>query len=323
MSNNSLVYSNARVKAMENSFLTNEKIVRMAYSDSLEEGFRVLLESSYGGGLVVDAKDYDALLQTEDARVSEFVLEAMPSGQGMESFVVKNDYHNLKAIVKGKYMRLDDVDFMLMPKGSFDPKEVKDMVYADDYSVLTDLQKTALLEIDSARANGNTSPRFIDLTLDKACYKEIMSSLKKVKNKFMPKYWQTNIDMMNISCFVRACNAGDKTLFDESFIGGGKLEKRFFTGELSGVLDKLTYTSYPQIAEALKTGDFVAFERIWDNTLLNIFKDERNDIFSVAPIAGFYVAKKIEIKIVRMICILLKNDVDKDVIRDRLRELYA
>ncbi|MCI8911204.1 MAG: V-type ATPase subunit [Clostridia bacterium] len=323
MSNNSLVYSNARVKAMENSFLTNEKIVRMAYSDSLEEGFRVLLESSYGGGLVVDAKDYDALLQTEDARVSEFVLEAMPSGQGMESFVVKNDYHNLKAIVKGKYMRLDDVDFMLMPKGSFDPKEVKDMVYADDYSVLTDLQKTALLEIDSARANGNTSPRFIDLTLDKACYKEIMSSLKKVKNKFMPKYWQTNIDMMNISCFVRACNAGDKTLFDESFIDGGKLEKRFFTGELSGVLDKLAYTSYPQIAEALKTGDFVAFERIWDNTLLNIFKDERNDIFSVAPIAGFYVAKKIEIKIVRMICILLKNDVDKDVIRDRLRELYA
>ena len=323
MSNNSLVYSNARVKAMENSFLTNEKIVRMAYSDSLEEGFRVLLESSYGGGLVVDAKDYDTLLQTEDARVSEFVLEAMPSGQGMESFVVKNDYHNLKAIVKGKYMRLDDVDFMLMPKGSFDPKEVKDMVYADDYSVLTDLQKTALLEIDSARANGNTSPRFIDLTLDKACYKEIMSSLKKVKNKFMPKYWQTNIDMMNISCFVRACNAGDKTLFDESFIDGGKLEKRFFTGELSGVLDKLTYTSYPQIAEALKTGDFVAFERIWDNTLLNIFKDERNDIFSVAPIAGFYVAKKIEIKIVRMICILLKNDVDKDVIRDRLRELYA
>ena len=323
MSNNSLVYSNARVKAMENSFLTNEKIVRMAYSDSLEEGFRVLLESSYGGGLVVDAKDYDALLQTEDARVSEFVLEAMPSGQGMESFVVKNDYHNLKAIVKGKYMRLDDVDFMLMPKGSFDPKEVKDMVYADDYSVLTDLQKTALLEIDSARANGNTSPRFIDLTLDKACYKEIMSSLKKVKNKFMPKYWQTNIDIMNISCFVRASNAGDKTLFDESFIDGGKLEKRFFTGELSGVLDKLAYTSYPQIAEALKTGDFVAFERIWDNTLLNIFKDERNDIFSVAPIAGFYVAKKIEIKIVRMICILLKNDVDKDVIRDRLRELYA
>ena len=323
MSISSLVYSNARVKAMENSFLTNEKIVRMAYSDSLEEGFRVLLESSYGGGLVVDAKDYDTLLHTEDKRVSEFVLEAMPKGQGMETFVVKNDYHNLKAIVKGKYMRLDDVDFMLMPKGNFDPKEIKDMIYADDYSAISDTQKAALLEIDSARANGNLSPRFIDLTLDKACYKDIILSLKKVKNKFMLKYWQTNIDMMNISCFARACIVGNKPLFEESFIEGGLLEKRFFVGELAAVLDKLAYTQYPQVSCVLKEGNFVAFERIWDNTLLEIFKNERNDIFSVAPIAGFYVAKKIEIKIVRMICILLKNDVDKEIIKDRLRELYA
>ena len=47
MAKNSLVYSNARVKALENTFLTNEKIVRMAYSDGLEEGIKVLLESSY------------------------------------------------------------------------------------------------------------------------------------------------------------------------------------------------------------------------------------------------------------------------------------
>jgi len=179
------------------------------------------------------------------------------------------------------------------------------------------------LTIDSARADGNTSPRFIDLTLDKACYVDIMAMLKKAKNKFMTAYWQTNIDMMNISSFSRAGKVGNIELFKESFIDGGKLDISFFNGELQSVLDKLAYSPYPQIAESLKAGDMVAFERIWDNTLINIFKEGRNDIFSVAPIAGFYVAKKIEIKIVRMICILLKNDVDKDVIRDRLRELYA
>ena len=57
MANNSLVYSNARVKAMENSFLTNEKIVRMAYSDSLEEGIKILQENSYGGGVVIEGND--------------------------------------------------------------------------------------------------------------------------------------------------------------------------------------------------------------------------------------------------------------------------
>ncbi|MDE6372345.1 MAG: V-type ATPase subunit [Clostridia bacterium] len=323
MAKNSLVYSNARVKALENTFLTNEKIVRMAYSDGLEEGIKVLLESSYGGGLVVEAKDYDEILQAEDKKVSEFVFDAMPDGQGMETFAVKSDYHNLKAIVKGKYMRLDDIDFMLAPKGKLAPNEIKDLIYADDYSTLSESMQKALLTIDSARADGNISPRFIDLTLDKACYADIMAMLKKAKNKFMTAYWQTNIDMMNISSFTRASKAGNIELFKESFIDGGKLDKSFFNGELQGVLDKLAYSPYPQIAESLKVGDMVAFERIWDNTLINIFKEGRNDIFTVAPIAGFYVAKKIEIKIVRMICILLKNDVDKDVIRDRLRELYA
>ena len=73
----------------------------------------------------------------------------------------------------------------------------------------------------------------------------------------------------------------------------------------------------------MRADDMIAFEREWDNALLDIFKEKRNDIFSVAPIAGFYTAKKVEIKIVRMICILLKNDVDKDIIKARLRELYA
>ncbi len=323
MAKNSLVYSNARVKALENTFLTNEKIVRMAYSDSLEDGIKVLMESSYGGGIVADAKNYDEILQAEDRKVSEFVFDAMPDGQGMETFAVKSDYHNLKAIVKGKYMRLDDIDFMLMPKGNLDPKEIKDMIYADDYSMLSESMQKALMTIDSARADGNTSPRFIDLTLDKACYIDIMAMLKKAKNKFMTAYWQTNIDMMNISAFVRASKAGEVDAFKESFIEGGKLDISFFNTDTQGVLDKLAYSPYPQIAEALKAGDFVSFERIWDNSLINIFKEGRNDIFSVAPIAGFYVAKKIEIKIVRMICILLKNDVEKDVIKDRLRELYA
>ena len=273
MAKNSLVYSNARVKALENTFLTNEKIVRMAYSDGLEEGIKVLLESSYGGGIVVDAKDYDEILQAEDKKISEFVFDAMPDGQGMETFAVKSDYHNLKALVKGKYMRLDNVDFMLTPKGNLDPKEIKDLIYADDYSTLSESMKKALLTIDSARADGNTSPRFIDLTLDKACYVDIMAMLKKAKNKFMTAYWQTNIDMMNISSFSRAGKVGNIELFKESFIDGGKFDISFFNGELQSVLDKLAYSPYPQIAESLKAGDMVAFERIWDNTLINIFKE--------------------------------------------------
>ncbi len=323
MANSSLVYSNARVKAMENTFLSNEKIVRMAYSDSLEEGVKVLLESAYGGGIIVETKDYEALLQAEEKKISEFILDAMPKDKGMESFLIKNDYHNLKALVKGKYMRLDNVDFMLMPKGLLDIDELKEKVLGDDYSGLSKNMSAALLAIDGARADGKLSPRFIDVTLEKVCYREIFAYLKKVKVPSILTYWQTDADFSNVSSYIRSARCGNGELFRQGFIDGGKLDLSFFDVDQSQFAEKLRYSPYAQIADCVKDLDMVTFERIWDNTLLSVFKEKRNDIFTVSPIAGFYIAKKIEIKIVRMICILLKNDVDKDVIKMRLRELYA
>lgn len=323
MANNYLVYSNARVKSMENTFLTNEKIVRMAYADTLEEGVKVLLESQYGGAMTVDSDDYEKLLQAEDKRVSEFILDAMPKNCGMETFLFKNDYHNLKALVKGKYMHADDVEYMLMPKGTVDTATLKEYVYGDDYSALSKTMQEALIQIDAARANGNTSPRFIDVTLEKACYREIMTFLKKVKALAILKYWQINIDLSNVSTFIRGEKTGNPDAFKEGFIEGGLLDKSYFSGDAAQVVEKIRYSDYSKVADSLREGDMVAFERIWDNMLLDVFKDKRSDIFSISPIAGFYVAKKIEIKIVRMICIMLKNDVDKDVIKVRLRELYA
>ena len=55
MASNSLVYSNARVKSLENGFLSQDKINRMVYSESLEEAVRVLIESGYGAGTIADA----------------------------------------------------------------------------------------------------------------------------------------------------------------------------------------------------------------------------------------------------------------------------
>ena len=41
------------------------------------------------------------------------------------------------------------------------------------------------------------------------------------------------------------------------------------------------------------------------------------------PVAGYYIAKKTELKAVRMIAVLLKINADKSLIKERLREFYA
>lgn len=103
---------------MENTFLNQEKFNRLVYSESVDEAMRVLQESNYGGGTIAENGDYEKILRAEEDKVSAFMAESMPEGCGMESFLMKQDYHNAKALTKAKYMRIENADFMLAPEGT-------------------------------------------------------------------------------------------------------------------------------------------------------------------------------------------------------------
>ena len=329
MASNSLVYSNARVKSLENGFLSQDKINRMVFAESLEEAVRVLIESGYGAGTIADAYDFEKILSAEDEKVSAFMAESTVPKMGLETFLMKNDYHNAKAIVKAKYLHSDeDISYMLAPKGLYDIAELKTMIFNDNYSSLSPIMAQALQDIDTKRVMGDKSPRTIDVILDKAMYKDICKTLKAAKAPSMVKYHQANIDFSNISNFIRYKNIGfDYKTYENDFIEGGKLSldtfKALYDQTIDTLLEKLRYTEYSSVVDVINPNDLVAFETAWDNYLIGIFKQDRYDVFSVAPLAGYYVAKKIEIKVVRMILILIKNKIDVNIIKQRLRDYYA
>ena len=313
---------------MENSLLTSEKITRMVFADNLEEGVKVLTESGYGGELINDAKNFDDIILAETNRVAKFVASAIPKDSGMECLVIGSDYHNAKVLAKAKYGKLIDYEFMLMPSGLVSVDMLKDSVMNDNYSSLPIPMAKALGELDSMLALGKINPREIDIKLDKAMYEDSLNIVRKAKNKSLIKYVQTNIDFANISTFVRCKRIGmDEKTFKESFIEGGKLDRAYFVAvfdqsvEVLG--DKLKYSDYRLVADSVSRGDMNNFEVEWDNYLLAIFKEDKNDLFSISPLAGFYVAKKIELKVVKMILTLLKNNIDKSQIKARLRDYYV
>ena len=46
-------------------------------------------------------------------------------------------------------------------------------------------------------------------------------------------------------------------------------------------------------------------------------------MFSVAPIVGYYFGRLTEIKTVKLIVSAVKNNLDKNLLRQRTRDLYA
>ncbi len=325
-----LIYANARIKSLENNLLTTEKMLRMVESKSLGEAIKVLIESNYGGGIVLDNPNkFYELLVSEELITNNFIKGIMVENKGLELFFYRLDYHNAKAIMKAKYLKLDNADLMLTQDGMLSSEKMYADIMGDDYSNMPEYMKSALEEIDGSFVTGNRSPQVIDITIDKAFYKHASIIAKKAE-PCIKKYFVALVDTTNISTFTR-CRRAKKTIkaFANSFVEGGELKLEFFIDlyedSVEVVSEKFRYTIYKDLVGILVSGSdaLVDFETAVDNYLLGIFKADKFNMFSIAPMAGYYLAKQTEIKVAKIILVCLKNGVDKLLIKQRLRELYA
>ena len=324
-----LIFSNARIKCLENGLMSGDRLNRMIDCSTLDAAVKILYETNYGGGAVIDNPlDFNKILSAEEEIVNRFILEVMPEKSGLEILLLKNDYHNLKALIKGKILGLEDASFMLLGGGIVGIEKLKIALSEDNYSSLPKPMAKAAEKIASQILTSSLTPRAIDIALDKAYYEDADSRLKK--DGILRGYLNILIDTANISAFIRTKRAnGTEKSYEEAFIENGTLNISFFKdafeNSLEAFIEKCRFTPYFGLfnAEEMQKGILVSFEAAVDNKLLNLFKAEKNDMFSVAVIAGYYLAKMSEIKQIKLVLTAIKNSVDKQLIKLRLRELYA
>lgn len=326
----SFVYSNARIKAKEKSLLNSAQIGRLSDAASVEDALKLLLEFGYGSGEAVDNLNFDQLLKIEEKNVAAIIKELDVKDSGLSVFLTKKDFHNLKTLYKAREtgaLSKKDERLPLAADGNISSELLKVSVENGDYDNLPKIMAVALKKLDSLNENKKLTPHFIDATIDKAMFEDIFATLKKAKRKELLDYFVKSADVANISSFVRSKRLKlNFTFFKEGFIEGGELKLNFFEPlfelELEAFKEKLKYTKYSELYPHI--GDSLSrFEAECDNALIEIFKKQKNDMFSVSPLAGFFLGKEVELKIVKLIVTGKQNNVDKEMIKDRMRELYA
>lgn len=328
---NSIVYSNSRVKAKEIGFIDSEKITRMCHAENLKSAVRILMESNYGGGVMTDNPyEYEKILVSEERNLNEFMSEILPEKSGVEVFLLKIDYHNAKAFLKAWAQDKEANPDELMSGGVNPIDRIKQGIY-ENANILPSEMANAVIELKAKRVGSGIAPREIDVCLDKAYYSNCVSIASHAKDKNIKKYVKSSIDIANISVFFRTKRINDKRMFSELFLDGGSISyeslEKLFDESYEIISDKMKFTDISALIslacrEMQSGGSLVAFERDSDNYLLDIFKDSRHDIFSVSPMAGYYLAKKYEIKTLRTILICIKNNVSIDLAKERLRANY-
>lgn len=316
------VYQNARVKSMEASLFSAQSVGRLFDCTSASSAFKTLADMGFGSGASVADGDFDALFSVEENRAVEFLKEFNVDG-ALDAFLAEYDFLNLKSAFKSSVAKKPA---LRAPNGKYDFDEINGWLEQDSKQDIPAQFAGVVNELNKLVLTDSVSPHMVDCLVDKALYGYIFSALKKGA-KLEKKYFTVKADAANINAYLRCKRLGlSKAYFAEGFIEGGELDflPSIYEQPLDVLKDKCKGTAYGEwVSKAVDENNLVALEVSVDNALLKMWKDLKDDLFSVAPIVAYYLTRITQIRVAKLAVAGIKNGVDRAKIKERIRELYA
>jgi V/A-type H+-transporting ATPase subunit C len=332
MSLRSLHYAVARIKVLETKLLNMERLNRMIESESADGAFKALLDSGYGiSSGVQDPKDFEHMISNELDAMRELIMSITPDERLTGVFLLHYDYQNAKAFLKMR-MSSRDVPDAVSGAGTIDINELKEMVYQHDTVGLPDHLAQAMAQAEK-QIEAEPDPRVVDMIMDRAYMDWAYHTVSESGDQYLMDYITARIDMQNIMSFlrVRSTGAGIRVLKNALFENGSIdidfiMETLPVSNELlPGKFSETRYgkTLQSAIDSAISSGRTWAFEKLTDNYLMNMARQMKDEVFTIAPLIGYIIAKENEAQAVRMVMTAKLNDISQEAIRERLREIYV
>ncbi|WP_136479532.1 V-type ATP synthase subunit C [Acetivibrio thermocellus] len=327
------IYAVSRIRAIEKRLLDKVKLDRMVEAKSADESLKVLLEAGYGSGDgdIKSVFEYENILKEEHKKVYSLLNELAPKQETINMFLLSNDYHNVKVILKAEFSEQDETSLLIEP-GSIPVSELKLMIKDRNMSKMPSIMRKAVEEAIDTYSRTN-DPQVIDLILDKANYVHMKSISDSLDNKFINELVVILIDLRNINIFLRVKNLKKSWDFlQKVLIPGGHIDIKVFIenfdAPLESLVEELRFTQYgPLLEDGIEslrsTGSLTKFEKLSDNFITSYVKKAKYIAFGIEPLIGYLMAKETEIKNARIIMVGKINNISNDVIRERLRESYV
>jgi len=163
--------------------------------------------------------------------------------------------------------------------------------------------------------------------------KKITLNLTEVSNIYIQDYFRQRIDLANLKLFLRCrylqLPVGE---FEQKFFLGGSLEKKLFTenydSELEEFAQVIRFTPYLSVWKQgvdflISKESFVVLEREIESLLMNFLKIAKSITFGPEPVFAYGLAKKQELKLVRMVVAGKLLQVPSSILKERISETYV
>lgn len=323
----------SRIWVLETRLLDKSKVERMIEANSASEVLRILNETEYSNvsATVKRPEDYEEILAAELKRVYDLVYEISPIKDVVKIMSLKYDYHNAKVLLKEKVLG-KDLSSMLIKLGNLDLIETKRKIDSDNLRRLNGTLGKGIQEAMKSFEE-TRDPQKIDIIIDKYMYKELVELNKSLDYKFIDNLVKAMIDSTNIRTLLRIKKQNKGRDFaQEVIVDGGAIDSNKLISLLNespeNIMSKLQSTIYSDLikegfAGYIATESASLLEKLSDNYIMELMKNSKLVTFGPEKLVSYIYAKETEIKVIRIIMVGKLNNIAEEVIRERLRDIYA
>lgn len=318
----------AMLRAREPKLLNTEKSSRMLDAHSFEETAKLLTDCGYADLTQMSAGEIDAYLNERRSVLFTEIERMCPQKEIVDVFRMKYDYHNAKTIIKSEAMGLS-AGRLLSICGRMDGEKLLALYNDERCTELPGKMGSAVREAKTVLSRTN-NPQLSDLILDKAYFAEIREAAENTGCGFFKGYAAVLTDCANLRSAVRVMRMGKRNaLMDSVLIDGGSVavERLRKADDKEKLVSAFSNTVLENAAvlggEALSGGSQTAFELECDNAVNRYLNSARRVSYGPEAVVEYLAAVEGEITAVRMILTGKLAGIDPQVIRERLRDLYA
>ena len=316
----------ARVKAMETTLLTWERMMQILDARSEAEALKLVQESGYPALTATDPEALDQVLSRAREEMLSDLVGGAPDSRYIELFKIKYDYHNVKAILKAEAMRTSP-DRMLMDMGRVSPAVLREALASGDMEALPDMLAAAAAEAKSV-LDTTRDPQLSDIVLDRWYYRDLAAVAEETGSEFLKGYVKVQIDAANLRVLVRTIRMGKNAAFMQYVLfEGGEIDpdQLLKVADAGGAGLAEVYAA-SQLEEAaavgatvLQGGALTEFEKMCDDAVNVYLAGAQFVPFGEAPLVGYLAARETEYTNLRILLIGRSTGLDPEVIRSRLR----
>ena len=325
----SYAFMSGKIRALETKLPDMIDLERMIDAPSFDDAYKVLNDTHYSDKLLdIAPHEFEILLKKDMSELKELFVKYLPSKKLAQLLFLKDDWNNIKVLLKAKYSNQEVNQNKLSSNGNIAITVLTDYIIAEaKMQKMNDSFKKRINHVMHT-LDSDFSAENVDLLCDQAYFSQLWDKSKIVKETFIKDYVQLLIDRANARLVFRALAFGKNDSFTQSMISeNGKvsakelrncLKENNFDRAIELFRLKMPHLATQSLMIFAEQRSLKKLERSLDIWMETLMAQAQYKVLGPEVIIEYFQRKINSITNIRMVLVSKLNEMPSFKIRNRL-----